>query len=412
MNFRTMMLAGPARANELFARLAETSDGAVKTREKLFAELKAELELFAGLEEQHLFPILRRNPETRELAADAVRDNKELRAKLAELDALPKGDEAFAERLKELQTAFRQHARDDKKELLPAVQRALSEEQVQQVAERMEAGLAEAEQAKQDEAEERRAKAREEREQAEREARQAEAAERAREAAERHTREVSRRIADAALAPAGAAVEAAGQVTRLAAAGVGAAGATADRRRAPPPRAAAPQLSDLFFWPWLGVMQGLQQASDRSASGGRAAAAARGPAGAEEVVPLGEEVLEVGKRTVERGTARVRRHVVETPVERQVALQSERVVVERRRPVTDTATGEVLTELTLEVTETEEVPVVSKRTRLREEIVVRTERTQRLETVRETLRRDEVEIRQPGGPRAGQQRQRPVAAGG
>ena len=291
------------------------------------------------------------------------------------------------------------------------MRRALSEEQVQGVAEKMEAGLAEAEQAKHDEAEERRAKAREEREQAEREARRAEAAERAREAAERHTREVSRRIADAALAPAGAAVEAAGHATRLVAAGVGAAGATADRRRAPPPRAAAPQLSDLFFWPWLGVLRGLQQASDRSVSGGRAAAA-RGPAGAEEVVPLGEEVLEVGKRTVERGTASVRRHVVETPVERQVALQSERVVVERRRPVTDTATGEVLTELTLEVTETEEVPTVGKRTRLREEIVVRTERTERVETVRETLRRDEVEIHQPSGSRAGQQRLRPVAAGG
>ena len=32
MNFRTMMLAGPARANELFARLAETSDGATFER--------------------------------------------------------------------------------------------------------------------------------------------------------------------------------------------------------------------------------------------------------------------------------------------------------------------------------------------------------------------------------------------
>ena len=40
MTLRTLMLAGPARLNELFARLAETSDGAVKTREKLFAELK------------------------------------------------------------------------------------------------------------------------------------------------------------------------------------------------------------------------------------------------------------------------------------------------------------------------------------------------------------------------------------
>jgi hypothetical protein len=32
---------GPAKANELLARLIDTSDTAVKTRERLFADLKA-----------------------------------------------------------------------------------------------------------------------------------------------------------------------------------------------------------------------------------------------------------------------------------------------------------------------------------------------------------------------------------
>ena len=107
----------------------------------------------------------------------------------------------------------------------------------------------------------------------------------------------------------------------------------------------------------------------------------------EEVIPLGEEVLEVGKRTENRGTVRIHRYVVETPVEERVTLQSERAVVERRRPVTDKATGEILTEVTVEVVETAEVPVIGKRARLREEMVVRTERTQHVETVRETVRR-------------------------
>jgi iron-sulfur cluster repair protein YtfE (RIC family) len=167
MTLRTLMRAGPAKANELFARLSETTDGAVKTRGKLFAELKSELELHISLEEQHLFPILRRNAETKGLVAEAIKDNKELRAKLVELDALPKDDETFYERLKELQKSFRQHARDEKRELLPAVQRALSDEQVQGIVEKIEAGVAEAEQAKQDELGERRAKARQEREQQE-----------------------------------------------------------------------------------------------------------------------------------------------------------------------------------------------------------------------------------------------------
>ena len=178
MTLRTVMQAGPAKANELFTKLSDTSEGAVKTRERLFTELKTELELHASLEEQHLFPVLRRNAETKELVADAIKDNKELRAKLGELEAMPKNDAAFPERLKELQKTFRQHARDEKRELLPSVQRALSEEQVQGVAEKIKASVAEAEQARRDELEERRLKARQEREEPERQAEQEAAAKR------------------------------------------------------------------------------------------------------------------------------------------------------------------------------------------------------------------------------------------
>ena len=122
----------------------------------------------------------------------------------------------------------------------------------------------------------------------------------------------------------------------------------------------------------------------------------------EEVIPLGEEVLEVSKRTENRGTARIHRYIVETPVEKQVTLQSERVIVERRRPVTDKVTGEILTDMTVEVVETAEVPVVEKHVHLREEVVVRVERSQKVETVRETVRRDEVEIQQPRQKSGGQ----------
>jgi iron-sulfur cluster repair protein YtfE (RIC family) len=60
MTLRSLMQVGPSKANELFARLFETSGAAVKTRERLFTELKAELELHTELEEQHLFPILKK----------------------------------------------------------------------------------------------------------------------------------------------------------------------------------------------------------------------------------------------------------------------------------------------------------------------------------------------------------------
>ncbi|MFC7739544.1 DUF2382 domain-containing protein [Roseomonas sp. GCM10028921] len=395
MSLRTLMQEGSSKVSDLFARLSDTSEGAVKTREKLFAELKAALELHVNLEEEFLFPLLRKNPDTRGLVVEAIADNKSLRAKLTELDTLPKNGETFIPLLTELQKAFRQHARDEKKELLPAVQSALSAEQVQQVTEKMEASLAEVEQAKQDEAEERRAKARREREQAELEAEAAARQQQESEAAERRSRENASRVADAAAMPLDVAADATRKVARLVAST-----ARAEEQAAPVPasvpvRAPAPArpsanaFSDMFLWPWAGAMQGLQQGRQTAPS------AARAPTSQEEVIPLGEEVLEVTKRTENRGTARIRRYVVETEVEEQVTLQSERVVVERRRPVSDKVTGEILTEMTVEVVETAEVPVVNKRARLREEIVVRTEHTEQVETVRETVRRDEVEIHQP-----------------
>jgi len=112
----------------------------------------------------------------------------------------------------------------------------------------------------------------------------------------------------------------------------------------------------------------------------------------EQVIPLSEEELQVGKRTVNRGTTRIRRYAVEAPVEQAVPLRDEKVIVERRRPVTDDATGDAFTEKTVEVTETSEVPVAEKVARLKEEVVVRKEGAERTETVKDTVRRDRVAV--------------------
>jgi uncharacterized protein (TIGR02271 family) len=112
----------------------------------------------------------------------------------------------------------------------------------------------------------------------------------------------------------------------------------------------------------------------------------------EEVIPLGEEKLEVGKRRVNKGTTRIRRYVIETPVEKPVSLHDERVVVERRKPAGNTAEGDALTEKTVEVTESSEEPVVEKTARLNEEVVVRREGRDRTATVRDTVRRDEIAV--------------------
>jgi uncharacterized protein (TIGR02271 family) len=119
--------------------------------------------------------------------------------------------------------------------------------------------------------------------------------------------------------------------------------------------------------------------------------------GGEEVIPLAEEQLSVGKRLVNRGTTRIRRFVVETPVEEAVTLHSEHVSVERRPVAAGTTVSDAaFTDRTIEVTETEEEAVVGKTARVKEEVVVNKAATDRTETVRDTVRREDVEITRDG----------------
>ena len=122
-------------------------------------------------------------------------------------------------------------------------------------------------------------------------------------------------------------------------------------------------------------------------------AGSRGAAGEERVLPTAREELAVGKRHVaDTRNYRIRRYVVERPAEASVALHDERVVVERRAPSGATAGGEPFEESEVEVTETREEPVVGKRVVAGEEVVVRKEAQDRVETVRDKVRESRVEV--------------------
>jgi uncharacterized protein (TIGR02271 family) len=113
----------------------------------------------------------------------------------------------------------------------------------------------------------------------------------------------------------------------------------------------------------------------------------------EVVLPIIEEQLRLGKRTVEKGGAQVRTSIAEVPVEESVTLREENVTVERR-PV-DRAVANApgaFKEGTIEITTQAEVPVVSKEAHVVEEVVVGKNVTEHQETIRDTIKRTEVDI--------------------
>lgn len=131
----------PDKARDLFEKLLATSDNAVKSRERLFADLQEELRLLATLQEQHLLPVLRRHGMD-DLVRQALDDNEETNTLLTDLERMPKNTGEFLSKVAELRRVFQQHIRDDRKELLPAVLKVLSDDEAEAVAEKVEDEMA------------------------------------------------------------------------------------------------------------------------------------------------------------------------------------------------------------------------------------------------------------------------------
>ena len=130
-----------------------------------------------------------------------------------------------------------------------------------------------------------------------------------------------------------------------------------------------------------------------------ASAAATTTATSGSVIPVVEEELQVGKRRVETGGVQVTTSVTETPVETDVSLHTEKVKVQRRavdRPVTDADAA--FRSGTIEMKETAEQAVVSKRARVVEEIVLSKEGSDTTHKVKDKVRKTDVDVQNVATP--------------
>ena len=110
------------------------------------------------------------------------------------------------------------------------------------------------------------------------------------------------------------------------------------------------------------------------------------------VVPVGEERLNVATRTVPGEITRVRRRVVTQPVEQEVTLREEKVIVERRPASSTAPRNDVLTETVIEMSDSTQVPQIWKSLHVAEEVILRKNVVERTEKVRELVRRDVIDV--------------------
>jgi uncharacterized protein (TIGR02271 family) len=113
----------------------------------------------------------------------------------------------------------------------------------------------------------------------------------------------------------------------------------------------------------------------------------------DNVLEVIEEDLSVGKEQVERGRMRIYNVVTEREVEKNVALKDETIRVQRR-PVNRSVSIDpnLFKARSVEMVETDEIATVKKTARVVEEVTIGKEVVDKIETIKETLRRQDVQV--------------------
>ena len=131
-------------------------------------------------------------------------------------------------------------------------------------------------------------------------------------------------------------------------------------------------------------------------SGPTSMASSAATMGSPDTIKVMKEDLVVGKREVEAGGMRVTSHVVETPVQEQVTLHEEHVSIERRPVNERVSSADAFRDQTIEARGTAEEAVVGKDVRVVEEIGLKKEVADRVETVRDSVRETKVDVENVG----------------
>jgi uncharacterized protein (TIGR02271 family) len=115
------------------------------------------------------------------------------------------------------------------------------------------------------------------------------------------------------------------------------------------------------------------------------------------ILRLAEEQLQVGKRAVETGRTRIRRYVTERDASADVTLHDEHAEVMRRAITDPKYVGEIdWADSEIEAVETAEHALASKTARIVEEVSLKKVGADRVETVKDKLRRQQVEVQRVG----------------
>lgn len=139
MNAFALLKADHEKVAGILESIEETTERAVKGRSELFAQLKAELDLHAMIEEEIFYPALEETEEAREIALEAYEEHRLVKQLLTELEAEPKDTEEWTAKFTVLKENIEHHVEEEEGEMFKNARQALTEEEIETLGEQLQA---------------------------------------------------------------------------------------------------------------------------------------------------------------------------------------------------------------------------------------------------------------------------------
>ena len=137
MNALTLLRTDHTKVKALLKELEATTERGVQTRQRLFADIKAELTVHETIEEEIFYPELKAHPKAKDLVLEAYEEHNVVDTLMGELSSLSVEDETWGAKAKVMQENIEHHIEDEEGEMFDKAEQVFNEAELEDLGRRM-----------------------------------------------------------------------------------------------------------------------------------------------------------------------------------------------------------------------------------------------------------------------------------
>jgi hemerythrin superfamily protein len=137
MDALTLLKKDHAKVKGLLSELESTTERGVQTRQRLFAEIKAELTVHETIEEEIFYPELKAHPKAKDIVLEAYEEHNVVDTLMGELSSLSVEDETWGAKAKVMQENIEHHIEEEEGEMFDKAEQVFDETELEDLGRRM-----------------------------------------------------------------------------------------------------------------------------------------------------------------------------------------------------------------------------------------------------------------------------------